>query len=129
MEGVDVRFVQGDLLISDAEAIVNAVNCVGVMGRGLALQFKRTFPANFKAYAAACKRGEVEPGRMFVFETGASVGPRYIINFPTKRHWRFRSRLDDIDAGLEALVGELEVGAWARRAMAAARTFPAANSR
>ena len=58
MEGVDVRFVQGDLLISDAEAIVNAVNCVGVMGRGLALQFKRTFPANFKAYAAACKRGE-----------------------------------------------------------------------
>lgn len=108
LEGVDVRFVQGDLLISDAEAIVNAVNCVGVMGRGLALQFKRTFPANFKAYAAACKRGEVEPGRMFVFETGASVGPRYIINFPTKRHWRFRSRLDDIDAGLEALVGELE---------------------
>ena len=73
------------------EALVDTVNCVGVMGRGIALQFKKAFPANFKAYAAACKRWEVKPGRMFVFETGALTNPRYVVNFPTKRHWRGKS--------------------------------------
>ena len=97
----------GDLFKEDAEALVNSVNCVGVMGRGIALQFKNVFPENFKAYAAACKREEVQPGRMFVFETGQLTNPRYIINFPTKRHWRGRSRLGDIEAGLSALVGEI----------------------
>lgn len=95
---------QGDILAERAEALVNTVNCVGVMGRGIALQFKRAFPENFKAYTAACKRGEVEPGRMFVFETEQLVGPRYIINFPTKRHWRAKSRIEDIEAGLHDLV-------------------------
>ncbi len=84
--------------------LVNTVNCVGVMGRGVALQFKRAFPANFEAYAAACKLHEVQPGRMFVFETKFLANPRYIINFPTKRHWRGKSRIEDIDAGLQALV-------------------------
>ncbi len=93
----------GDILAENAEALVNSVNCVGVMGRGIALQFKRAFPENFKAYAEACKHGEVRPGRMFVFETGQLSNPRYIINFPTKRHWRGRSRIEDIDAGLESL--------------------------
>ena len=97
----------GDLFKEDAEALVNSVNCVGVMGRGIALQFKNVFPENFKAYAAACKREEVQPGRMFVFETGQLTNPRYIINFPTKRHWRGRSRLGDIEAGLAALVEEI----------------------
>ena len=97
----------GDLFKEDAEALVNSVNCVGVMGRGIALQFKNVFPENFKAYAAACKREEVQPGRMFVFETGQLTNPRYIINFPTKRHWRGRSRMGDIEAGLAALVGEI----------------------
>jgi O-acetyl-ADP-ribose deacetylase (regulator of RNase III) len=102
-----VRFQRGDILEARAEALVNTVNCVGVMGRGIALQFKNAFPANFKAYAAACKRKEVQPGRMFVFDSGELTPPRYIINFPTKRHWRGKSRLEDIRSGLDALVDEV----------------------
>jgi len=98
------EYKTGDILAEDADALVNTVNCVGVMGRGIALQFKNAFPDNFKAYAAACKREEVQPGRMFVFETGQLTNPRYIINFPTKRHWRGKSRMEDIDAGLVDLV-------------------------
>ena len=98
-----IRFTTGDILAEDAEALVNTVNCVGVMGRGIALQFKKAFPENFRVYAAACRRGEVQPGRMFVFETGALTNPCYIINFPTKRHWRGNSRIEDIDAGLKDL--------------------------
>ena len=94
----------GDLFREDVEALVNTVNCVGVMGRGIALQFKRMFPENFRAYAEACRRAEVRPGRMFVYESDRMVNPRYIINFPTKRHWRSKSRMEDIDAGLVALV-------------------------
>lgn len=101
-----IRFTTGDVIADDAEALVNTVNCVGVMGRGVALQFKRTFPAMFKAYAAACKRGEVVPGRMFVYETG-EIHPRWIINFPTKRHWKGKSRMEDIDSGLVALTEEI----------------------
>ena len=86
-----IRYVEGDILEAPAEALVNTVNCVGVMGRGIALQFKQAFPENFKAYAAACKRGEVRPGPMFVFEVGEAAEPRYIINFPTKVHWRGQS--------------------------------------
>jgi O-acetyl-ADP-ribose deacetylase (regulator of RNase III) len=99
-----IEYTSGDILRSDAEALVNTVNCVGVMGRGIALQFKNMFPANFKAYATACKRQEVRPGRMFVFDTGQLTPPRTIINFPTKRHWRGKSRMDDIESGLAALV-------------------------
>lgn len=102
-----IRFCQGDILRAEADALVNTVNCVGVMGRGVALQFKNAFPTNFKAYEAACKRGDVEPGRMFIFETGKLTKPRYIINFPTKRHWRAKSRIEDIDTGLSALVTEI----------------------
>jgi O-acetyl-ADP-ribose deacetylase (regulator of RNase III) len=103
-----IRYMQGDILEAEAEALVNTVNSVGVMGRGIALQFKRAFPANFKAYAAACERGDVQPGRMFVYETEALTAPRYIINFPTKVHWRAKSRLDHIEVGLEALVDEIK---------------------
>ena len=99
-----IRFKSGDILVEDAEALVNTVNCVGIMGRGIALQFKKAFPENFRVYAGACKRGDVQPGRMFPFKTGALTNPRYIINFPTKRHWRGKSRIEDIEAGLEALV-------------------------
>lgn len=102
-----IEFKRGDLLATDSEAIVNTVNCVGIMGRGIALQMKNAYPANFKAYEVACKRGEIEPGRMFVVPTGELGNPRYIINFPTKRHWRGRSRLADIEAGLTALVQEV----------------------
>ena len=95
-----IRFKTGDILAEEVEALVNTVNCVGVMGRGIALQFKKRFPENFRAYSEACGRGEVQPGRMFVFETRRLTNPRYIINFPTKRHWRGNSRLEDIEAGL-----------------------------
>src|ERR1051325_9501250 len=102
-----INYTDGNILASDAEALVNTVNCVGIMGRGVALQFKKAFPSNFNAYAAACRREEVQPGRMFIFETGRLGHPRYIINFPTKRHWRGASRLSDIDAGLRALAEEI----------------------
>lgn len=98
---------RGNILTDDAEALVNTVNCVGVMGKGIALQFKKAFPENFKAYEAACRREEVKPGRMFVFETGQMFHTRYIINFPTKRHWRGKSRYEDIASGLQALVREV----------------------
>jgi O-acetyl-ADP-ribose deacetylase (regulator of RNase III) len=102
-----LEFKTGDILETDAEALVNTVNCVGIMGRGIALQFKNVFPENFKAYKAACDREEVQPGKMFVFETGTLTNPKYIINFPTKRHWRGKSRMEDIESGLEALAEEI----------------------
>ncbi len=98
----------GDILQADAEALVNTVNCVGVMGRGLALQFKTAYPLNFKAYETACTRREVQPGRMFVFETCQLTNPKYIVNFPTKRHWHDKSRMEDIEAGLKALADEIQ---------------------
>lgn len=102
-----IELVQGDLLKADADALVNTVNCVGVMGRGLAAQFKRTFPDNFRAYRTACKLKQVKPGRMLVVETGLAASPRFLINFPTKRHWGGKSRIEDIEAGLVALVDEI----------------------
>lgn len=98
-----IELRQGDILKSGAEALVNTVNCVGVMGRGVALQFKKAYPANFAAYAEACAAKAVQPGRMFVFETGYLTNPRYIINFPTKRHWKGKSRIEDIESGLADL--------------------------
>jgi O-acetyl-ADP-ribose deacetylase (regulator of RNase III) len=102
-----IEFKQGDILEANVEALVNTVNCVGVMGRGIALQFKEAFPDNFKAYAAACKRDELQPGKMFVFERHQLRNPKFIINFPTKRHWRGQSRIGDIEAGLQSLVCEI----------------------
>lgn len=102
-----VEYKTGDILADDAEALVNTVNCVGIMGRGVALQFKNAFPDNFRAYKQACDRHEVQPGRMFIVENQKLTHPRFIINFPTKRHWRGNSRMEDIDAGLKALVAEI----------------------
>jgi O-acetyl-ADP-ribose deacetylase (regulator of RNase III) len=104
---VTVELTRGNVVEAPAEALVNTVNCVGFMGRGIALQFKRAYPRNFAQYQAACRRGEVEPGRMLVHATGQLAGTQYIINFPTKRHWRGKSRLEDIESGLVALVGEV----------------------
>lgn len=95
---------EGNLLEADVEALVNTVNTVGVMGKGIALQFKRAFPDMFDDYSAAVKRGEVELGRMHVWHNEQLAGPRLIINFPTKQHWRGGSRLQDIEAGLDDLV-------------------------
>jgi O-acetyl-ADP-ribose deacetylase (regulator of RNase III) len=103
-----IEYKRGNLLSEDTEALVNTVNCVGIMGRGIALAFKKAFPANFTEYEDACSRGEVQPGRMFVHDTRQITNPRYIINFPTKRHWRNPSRISDIDTGLIALVAEIQ---------------------
>jgi O-acetyl-ADP-ribose deacetylase (regulator of RNase III) len=94
----------GNLLDAPVDALVNTVNTVGVMGKGIALQFKRLYPAMFKEYASAAKRGEVAIGRMHVWHTGQLEGPNVLINFPTKRHWRSGSNLADIEAGLNDLV-------------------------
>ncbi len=102
-----IHYTTGDILRDDAEAVVNTVNCVGVMGRGIALQFKNQFPENFKAYVRACKDEVVQPGRMFIYETGEFAGPKFIVNFPTKRHWRGKSRMEDIDSGLVALAEDI----------------------
>ncbi len=99
-----VKLQKGDILHSDAQALVNTVNCVGIMGRGVALQFKKAFPDNFKFYAQACDSGEVRLGSMLVYDRDRLTGPHYIINFPTKRHWKSKSRLKDIEAGLQDLV-------------------------
>jgi len=98
-----ISFLQGNLLESDAEALVNPVNTVGVMGKGLALAFKTRFPANFAAYASACRQGQVQTGRLFVTEPLELVGPRWIVNFPTKQHWRDPARLKWITDGLQDL--------------------------
>lgn len=102
-----IELKQGDILHANAEALVNAVNCVGVMGRGLAIQFKKAFPENFKRYKAVCDRKELQPGKMFIYEINRLFNPRYVINFPTKRHWKEKSRVEDIEAGLKALVAEV----------------------
>jgi len=98
-----IRFTQGNLLEADVQAVVNTVNTVGIMGKGIALMFKDRFPDNFKAYEAACKAGEVETGRMFVTRSPELTGPRWIINFPTKQHWRSKTRPEWIRDGLEDL--------------------------
>ncbi len=101
-----INITKGDLLKQDTQAIVNTVNCVGVMGKGIALQFKRKWPENFKAYAAACKSKQVVTGKMFVHDLGSldDGKPEFIINFPTKDHWRAKSQLSYIEDGLQDLV-------------------------
>lgn len=99
-----LQFLKGNLLDSNAEALVNTVNTVGVMGKGVALQFKNNFPENFKLYQKACKTNEVKTGKMFITETGYLTNPKYIINFPTKKDWRGNSKIEFIAEGLDDLV-------------------------
>ncbi len=103
-----LKLKRGNLLEEKTQALVNTVNCVGVMGKGVALQFKQAFPENFKQYQKACKNNQVQPGRMFTVATESLLNPQYIINFPTKRHWRQKSHLEDIQAGLLALTQEVQ---------------------
>ena len=103
-----IKLTQGNILKADAEALVNTVNCIGFMGRGIALQFKKVYPGNFSAYHKACNAGEVQPGRMFIFDLNSMLNPKYVVNFPTKRHWRADSRYEDIESGLNALVAEVQ---------------------
>lgn len=103
-----IEYIKGNLLTAKAEALVNTVNCVGVMGKGIALQFKQAYPRNFKAYESACKAKKVQPGHMFITDIGSRENPKYIINFPTKRHWKSKSTLEDIQMGLRALIADVQ---------------------
>ncbi|MCK9223520.1 MAG: macro domain-containing protein [Candidatus Muirbacterium halophilum] len=99
-----IKYKAGDLLKEDVEAIVNTVNCVGIMGKGIALQFKKRFPDNYKMYSFECKQKKIVPGKMFVYETRNVFNPKFIINFPTKKHWKELSKLEYIENGLNDLV-------------------------
>lgn len=104
-----IKYLSGDLLTYPAEAIINTVNCVGVMGKGIALQFKQKYPDNYKNYVKECKAGNVITGKMLVYDCGMlSENPRYIINFPTKQHWRNNSKIEYITSGLDDLVKVVE---------------------
>lgn len=98
-----ISYTQGNLLDAPVETLVNTVNTAGVMGKGIALMFKERFGRNFTLYAAACKAKQVKVGHMFVTETGELDGPRWIINFPTKDHWKSNSRLEWVESGLDDL--------------------------
>lgn len=99
-----IESTSGNIFDAKVDALVNPVNCVGVMGKGLALAFKKAFPAMFESYRTACKTGQLEPGRVHVWENPSPSPTRVVINFPTKRHFRSKSRLEDIEATLPALV-------------------------
>lgn len=106
-----ITYKHGNMFETDAEAIVNTVNCVGVMGKGVALEFKNRWPDNFKAYKKLCDDKQLRPGHMFVFDAGdmlSEVKPRFLINFPTKDHWRAKSEMSYIEDGLEDFVAQLK---------------------
>lgn len=106
-----IKFENGDLFSSGAEALVNTVNCVGVMGKGVALEFKRRWPENFKFYKKHCETKWLRPGRVLVFDRGgmfAGDSVRYVFNFPTKDHWRSKSNMGFIDTGLDSMMEEIE---------------------
>jgi O-acetyl-ADP-ribose deacetylase (regulator of RNase III) len=103
-----MKYITGNLLEANVEALVNTVNTVGVMGKGIALQFKERFPVNYKIYAAACKKGEVKTGKMLVVRELTMEGERIIINFPTKTEWFMKSKYEFIEEGLKDLVKIIE---------------------
>lgn len=99
-----IKITQGDILSANVDAIVNTVNCVGVMGKGLALQFKKAYPDNYETYKLACEHKAIRTGKMFTFMRKSQSNPKYIINFPTKQHWKDPSKIEFIDDGLIDLV-------------------------
>src|SRR5260221_14293944 len=103
-----IHLISGDVLAANAEAIVNTVNCVGVMGKGIALKFKMKYPENYKIYKKTCDQGRMIIGKVLVSEQNTSTNPKYIINFPTKRHWKGKSTIPDISKGLDSLVTEVK---------------------
>lgn len=103
-----IEVASDDIFESGCEAFVNTVNTVGTMGKGLAEAFKVRYPANFEAYRIACENGAVTTGRMFVTEHFDMFGPRWLINFPTKQHWSYPSRMEWIESGLVDLAATME---------------------
>jgi O-acetyl-ADP-ribose deacetylase (regulator of RNase III) len=102
-----IELTKGDILKAKADVLVNTMNCVGFMGRGIALQFGKAFPEVLKAYESACRRGEIQPGKVQSYDLNRFDQPHYVINVPTKRHWRGKSRMEDVEAGIAALVAEV----------------------
>ncbi len=105
-----IKFEYGDMFVSRAEALVNTVNCVGVMGKGVALEFKKRWPENFKYYKRHCDDRSLRPGKVLIYDRGgmfADSSARYLVNFPTKDHWRSKSKIEYIESGLDSLVGEI----------------------
>lgn len=102
-----IRFNQGNILHAEADVLVNTVNLQGVMGKGVALAFKKAFPNNFNEYVKACQEKRIAIGKIFVSQTDL-ISPRYIVNFPTKKHWRYPSKIEYIEAGLQDLVQWIE---------------------
>jgi len=98
-----IYFKKGNILEATVEALVNTVNKVGIMGKGIALAFKKKFPENYKIYKEACENNQLKIGDLLVTQTERSI-PKYIINFPTKQHWRSRSKIEYIEKGMEKLV-------------------------
>lgn len=108
---MSITFKTGDLFLDKSEALVNTVNCVGVMGKGVAHEFKHRWPENYKAYKKVCTAKELRPGQMLIFELGnlfEKGEPKFIVNFPTKDHWRAKSKLEYISEGLDALVSDIK---------------------
>src|SRR5690625_1827997 len=99
-----IHYKQGNLLDDQAEALVNTVNCIGVMGKGIALQFKQAYPEVFKTYAKEAKKCNIKIGKMHVVPTDLLPGTKYVINFPTKSHWKEKSKMYYIEEGLNDLV-------------------------
>ena len=95
-----IYFKDGDIFKDTSKAIVNAVNCIGAMGKGIALKFKEKYPNNYIAYKTACDNKEVKIGKMFIYKENNKI----IINFPTKQHWYNDSRIEYIEEGLKDLV-------------------------
>ncbi len=103
-----INFKTGNILSDNSQAIVNTVNCVGVMGKGLALQFKKAFPGNFKEYKSACDKKLVTPGKMFITRYDDILESKFIINFPTKQHWKGASKIEYVEDGLEDLIKNIK---------------------
>lgn len=102
--------IKGNLFEANVETLVNAVNCVAVMGKGIALQFRQRFSEDyFKDYKAACKNGDLRIGKVHIYSLNSENDPRFIVNFPTKNHWRDKSRIEYIDSGLQSLVEEIKL--------------------
>ena len=103
-----ITFIKGNLFEAEAEALVNTVNTVGVMGKGIALQFSRAFPEIVQPYKQACESGELAIGRVFTVRLSMLDGPKYVINFPTRKHWKGSSKIEFIRSGLESLKQEID---------------------
>ncbi|WP_027710347.1 macro domain-containing protein [Zooshikella ganghwensis] len=102
-----ISFQRGDIFTAESDAIVNPVNCMGIMGKGLALEFKKRFPDNFEHYKIECQQGNLSPGITLFYESSTLGKKIFIINFPTKNHWREKSKLSYIDDGLTDLLRKL----------------------